>query len=97
MNFNLQTIDDARTDEKPSRTELIDEVDNICKEVKNSDDDLVSSSDLKSDSKPSTSSHDDTESLTREVSPPPVPLVTYRWEDVRRDKQKVRFEEVKCI
>ncbi|XP_037034493.1 uncharacterized protein LOC119073249 isoform X2 [Bradysia coprophila] len=93
LNFNLQTVDDARPDERPSRTEPIDEVDNICKEDKNCDDVLVSSSDLKSDSKPSTSYHDDTGSLTREVSPPPVPLVTYRWEDVRRDKQKVRFEE----
>lgn len=99
LNFNLQTIDDddVRTDEKLNRTE-VDEVDNRCVEVKNCDDDaLVNSSDLKSDSNSTPSSHDITDSSLREVSPPPVPLVTYRWEDVRRDKQKVRFEEVKCF
>lgn len=95
LNFTLQTVDDAQTDEKPNRTETIDEVDRICEEDKDRDNVVVSSNDLKSDSKPSTSSHDNTGSLQREVSPPPVPLVTYRWEDVRRDKQKVRFEEVK--
>lgn len=30
-----------------------------------------------------------TESFEREISPPPVPPITYKWEDVRRAKEKV--------
>lgn len=32
----------------------------------------------------------------RELSPPPVPLSTYRWEDVRRAKEKVGCLECTC-
>lgn len=30
------------------------------------------------------------DSLEREISPPPVPLVTYRWEEARRAREKVK-------
>lgn len=95
LNFNLQTVDDTQFDEKLGQAEIIGEVKNICGEIKDRVDELAGSSDLKSCSSPS--SHENTGKFVREASPPPVPLVTYRWEDVRRDKQKVRFEEVKSF
>lgn len=33
------------------------------------------------------------DSLEREISPPPVPLVTYRWEEARRAREKVKNDE----
>lgn len=95
LNFNLQTIEDTQIDDKLGQAEIIGEVKNNREESPNCDDAVVDSSDRKSLSSPS--SHDNSGILVREASPPPVPLVTYRWEDVRRDKQKVRFEEVKSF
>lgn len=95
LNFNLQTIEDTQIDDKLGQAEIIGEVKNNREESPNCDDAVVDSSDRKSLSSPS--SHDNSDILVRESSPPPVPLVTYRWEDVRRDKQKVRFEEVKSF
>lgn len=94
LNFNLQTIEDI--DEKLGQAESTAEVKKIGEENKICDDALVDSSDIKSPSSPS-SSCDNTGKSVREASPPPVPLDTYRWEDVKRDKQKVRFEEVKSF
>ncbi len=90
LNFNLQTIEDTtETDDKLGQADSIGEVKNISENC----DDV---SDLKSVRlSPSPSSQENADRSLREVSPPPVPLDTYRWEDVRRDKQKVRFEEVK--
>lgn len=96
LNFTLQTIEDTQIDEKLGQAEIIGEVTNtICEESKNCDDVQAASIDLTSDNL--STSHGSTKQLLRETSPPPVPLVTYRWEDVRRDKQKVRFEEVKSF
>lgn len=100
LNFNLQTVADIQIDGKLGQAEIIGEVNKICEGNENCDDTLVDSSDIKGDSDSSLSSpstHDNTGKLVREASPPPVPLDTYRWEDVRRDKQKVRFEQVKCF
>lgn len=88
LNFNLQTIEDTDFDDKVGQA--------VEKSALKSDNDaLVDSGELKGDSEcaPSTS-HENTGKFLREVSPPPVPLVTYRWEDVRRDKKKVRFDVV---
>lgn len=96
LNFTLQTIEDTQIDEKLGQAEIISEVSNtICEEIKNCDDVQGASNNLTSDNL--STSHGSTGKLLREASPPPVPLVTYRWEDVRRDKQKVRFEEVKSF
>lgn len=89
LNFNLQTVEDTEIDDNLGQAEIKVEVKNI--ESKNSDDAVVDSSDIKSDTR------DNAGQLLREASPPPVPLDTYRWEDVRRDKEKVRFEEVKNL
>lgn len=95
LNFNLQTIEDSEIERKLGQAE-----NTICEISKVCDEDLIAKlheADLESDNVtiPSLPSNGKTEKLLREVSPPPVPLVTYRWEDVRRDKQKVRFQEVK--
>lgn len=90
LNFNLQTVEDTEIDDNLGQAEIKGEVKNI--ESKNCDDVVVDSSDIKSDTR------DNAGQLLREVSPPPpVPLDTYRWEDVRRDKEKVRSEEVKTL
>lgn len=93
LNFNLQTIEDTDFDDKIDPTELksegIGDKTEICDEST-----LVGSGVVKSDSPSTASSQDNPGKSLREVSPPPVPLVTYRWEDVRRDKKKVRFGEV---
>lgn len=95
LNFDLQTVDNTEIDEKLGQTEIIDQVKNtICE--KSRDDSIQESININSDNVLPPPSHPDAK-LLREVSPPPVPLVTYRWEDVRRDKQKVRFKEVKSF
>lgn len=33
----------------------------------------------------------------RSISPPPHPLITYRWEDIRRDKEKVNHDSMSSI
>lgn len=34
------------------------------------------------------------DSVEREISPPPVPLVTYRWEEARRAREKVKNDQM---
>ncbi|KAJ6634093.1 hypothetical protein Bhyg_17655, partial [Pseudolycoriella hygida] len=96
LNFNLQTIEDDQIDNKVDRAEITSEVKDIDEEDSKLGDNVSANlSDTKSDNFSSPSFDESAGKSLREISPspPPVPLVTYRWEDVRRDKQKVRFEE----
>lgn len=97
LNFNLQTIEDTKIDDDLGQAEVLSEAKTNISEENTNCDATVDSSEIKSDNLSLPSSDENTGKFLREVSPPPppVPLVTYRWEDVRRDKQKVRSEEVK--
>lgn len=69
-------------------TEVLD----LLKESRKIQDELQSSSSSKGAVHKDSNKYFDY-SLYREssISPPPHPPITYRWEDIRRDKEKVRF------